>query len=589
MNVDGRLGRFLAVLFAFALVASACGGGDDDESDSGSASAPATDDGGSSDDAGSDDDGGATDAGEGADEAADGSDLVTEDPTAAQSGGVLRVGVEGEPDSLNPTNTAFAPGAILMGTAIFDTLTAWSDDDLWVNNLSESWTPNDDFSSWDMKLRDGIMFSDGSPMNADAVLRSLQAQVGDPLIGLVFLPVFDPDLPFEKVDDLTVRINALGSNTVIPAYFATQLGMIGSPAWLDARDADPSLDQMPIGAGPFVIESRVQDSVTRLARNDGWWRTDQEIYLDAIEIFPNNQEGQRADQLLLGDLDMNHSTDADSAIRLREESSIKRIEDDSGEEFFFIFNSERPPMNDIRVRQAATHAFPREEYNELISLNVPRVADSLFTPESRWFNPDVAQIVDQPELSGPLIAEYCAEVPDECTDGKVNIEYQYNGPSLSLDNVASVMRNAWEPFFNIETQVVPQDNFITEVATGSYDITTYRTHGNVDPEIEFAFLSCSTILGAFSLNWSRFCDPAREELLIAQRTTADEAERIDLWQQISQNIADSYQYLIVNHTNWIVSANENVNGVCDGTSPEGEPLRCSLNGAWRFPQVWLSQ
>jgi peptide/nickel transport system substrate-binding protein len=585
--VSVRPRQLLAVLFAFALIASACGGGSDD---------PVEDAGGSdaadADDTTTDSDGGATDtdtSGGGADESADGSDLVTEDPLAAQSGGTLRVGIEGEPDSLNPTSTAFAPGAILMGTAIFDTLTAWSDDDLWVNNLTESWTPNDDFTSWDMKLRPGITFSDGEPLNADAVLRSVEAQVNDPLIGLIFIPVFDPETPFEKVDDLTVRITPLGSNAVIPAYFATQLGMIGSPAWLDARDADPSLDQMPIGAGPFKIESRVQDSVTRLARNDGWWRDDQEIYLDAIEIFPNNQEGQRADQLLLGDLDMNHSTDGDSAIRLRAEPSIKRIEDDSGEEFFFIFNTSSPPFDDIRVRQAATHAFPREEYNELIDQNIPRVADSLFTPESRWFNPDVTQIVDQPELSGPLIEAYCADVPESCTDGKVDIEYQYNGPSLSLDNTAAVMRNAWEPFFNIETQVVPQDDFITEVATGQFDVTTYRTHGNVDPEIEFTFLSCSAILGVFSLNWSRYCDPAREELLLAQRNTADEAERIELWQQISQSIADSYQYLITNHTNWIVSANENVNGVCDGTNVDGDTLQCSLNGAWRFPQIWLSQ
>ena len=569
--------RLLAVLVSFVLIASACGGGSDDATTSGTDSPTTTAAGG-----------GAEDTDGGADDSADGSELVTDEDTVAQSGGVLRVGVEGEPTSLNPSNSAFAPGAVIMGQAIFDTLTVWDTDRRWANNMTESWTPNDDFSVWEMKLRPGITFTDGVPFNADAVVRSLQAQVDDPLVGLVFKPVFDGDVPFEKVDDLTVRINALGSNALIPAYFATQLGMIGSPAWFDARDEDPSLDQRPIGAGPFVIEERVQDSVTRLVRNDTWWRTDQEIYLDAIEIFPNNQEGVRADQLLSGELEMNHASDADSILRFRDEPTVNRIEDDQGEQFFFVFNTDSPPFDDIRVRQAATHSFPEQQYNELIRRGSAERADSLFAPGEDWYVPEITQITDQPELSGPLIDAYCADVPESCTDGKVDIEYQNNGPSLSLDNIRSVMVSAWEPFFNVTEQVVPQDNFILEVATGQFDVSTYRYHGNPDPEIEFAFLSCSTV-GVISLNWSRYCDEDREALLAQQRVAVDEAERVAIWAEIQQNIADSYQYLITTHLNWTIAADESVMGICDLQTVDGDGVLCALSGAWRFPQIWLAQ
>ena len=374
----------------------------------------------------------------------------------------------------------------------------------------------------------------------------------------------------------------------MPTYFTGQLGMVASPAWIEAVEENPSLGQTPIGSGPFVIESRVQDSVTRVVRNENWWRTDQEVFLDAVEFYPNNQEGTRTDQLLAGDLEMNHATDADSILRLREAEGISRIEDDQGEEFFFIFNTQEPPFDDLRVREAATYAFPRTEYTDFIMRGTTTPAETLFAPGLDFHVDTIEQVTDQPELAEPLIAEYCADVPESCTDGKINIEYQYNGPSLTLDDTAGIMSNAWSPFFNITTQVVPQDDFIFEVALGQFDVTTWRYHGQLDPEVERAFLICETV-GAISVNFSRYCDPERDALLDAQRETTDRAERIELWRQIQENIDESRQYLIVSHTNWIVAADENVNGVCDAKTPDGVTLRCSLNGTWYLPQIWLAQ
>jgi len=575
-----RLRHILAVLFAFALIASACGGGSSDSEDT----SPAVD----TDEEPETEDDDPPEADGTADENADGSDLVTEDPDAIQSGGVLRIGIEADPSALNPTKSAFAAGGVLMGTAIFDTLVAFDENNQWVPNLSESWTSNEDFTSWVMTLRPGVTFSDGAPLDADAVLANLNAQLSDALIGLLLKPAFDEDNPFEKIDDLTVRITPKGSNSAIPTYFTTQLGMMASPLWLEASEEDPGLDQLPIGAGPFVIESRVQDSVTRIERNESWWRTDQEVFLDAVEFYPNNQENTRADQLLAGDLEMNHATDADSILRLREEDGISRIEDDSGEEFFLIFNTETAPFDDLRVRQAATHAFPRAEYTEFIMRGSNSPAETIFADGLDYHVDTIEQATDQPELAEPLISAYCSEVPESCTDGRVDIEYQYNGPSLSLDDIAGVIGSAWAPFFNITTQVVPQDDFILEVVLGQFDVTTFRYHGQIEPEVERAFLSCSTV-GAISINFSRYCSAERDVLLDAQRETTDQAERIDLWRQIQEDIDASRQYLLISHINWMVAADESVNGICDAQTADGVKLRCSLNGSWYLPQIWLAQ
>ncbi len=588
--MTSKLTRLIAALLALALVAAACGGGDSDDASTGGGDSSSQD---SEVESGDDDSGGDGDLGgdvseAGADETATGEDQVTEEGVVAQSGGTLRIGMEAEPDSLNPNNTPLAVTGVMMTQAIFDTLTAWDENGEWTNNMSESWTPNEDGSSWEMKLRPGITFTDGLPLDADAVIKNLNAKLADPILGVFFGPTFDLDNTVEKIDDLTVRINANGPNNVIPAYFATQLGMIGSPAWVDAAAEDPGLDQAPIGAGPFKLESRTQDFQTRLVRNDGWYRTDQEVYLDAIEFYPLQQESSRTDQLLSGDLEIASVSDQDSIVRMRDAADISRIEDDAGEEFNLLFNAGQPPMDDIRVRQAATHAFPTAVYGDLILRGVTRPANGFFAPGSIWHVPEITQPTDMPELAGPLIEAYCADFPENCTDGKVDIEYQHNGPSLALDQIADVIGSAWEPFFNITIQVIPQDQHVNEVIFGLYDVATWRYHGFLDPDLEVGFWSCDSI-GGLSVNFTRHCDPARDELFRAQRETDDLDERIDIWRDIQFNMRDSFNYLNISHLNWTIGAGPNVNGLCDAVNADGETLRCVVNGRWWLPQIWLSQ
>ena len=258
-NGSKRLARLVAVLLAFALIAAACGGGST-ESDSGAADTGAGDDGGSEAEAEGD-----ADEESRVDESADGSDVASaSELEEIETGGTIRIGLQTEADTLNPTNTPLNRAPTLIATAIFDTIVVIDADGQWQNNLSESWTPSDDFTSWEMTLRDGIQFSDGETLNADAVIRTAEAFFADPLTSLVFKPAFATEVPFEKVDDLTVRFNASGPNTQLPSFFAEQVGMIGSPAWLDARDADPSLDQLPVGAGPYRIDERIQDQICLL-------------------------------------------------------------------------------------------------------------------------------------------------------------------------------------------------------------------------------------------------------------------------------------------------------------------------------------
>ena len=212
---------------------------------------------------------------------------VTDPPEEVPvAGGTLRYGIEADVDGLNPTTSSWSPPGYVMGNAVFDALTRWNENGEAVPYLAESVTPvtEGDFTKWQIKLRPGISFHDGTPLNSAALQANFEAQLGSPVVGLAVKPFFPATGATEIIDDLTIQYNLLDANAFFAATLTSQLGYVASPTWLAAAIADPVLNQQPVGTGPFVYDSRTADSVTRFVRNPNWWNG--EVLLDAAEFVP---------------------------------------------------------------------------------------------------------------------------------------------------------------------------------------------------------------------------------------------------------------------------------------------------------------
>ena len=515
---------------------------------------------------------------------------LTKTVEGAKSGGTLRIGVEAETDGLNPTVNRFAAAAYQMGYAVMEPL-FWPDTDGFaVPYLAESSTTSDDGLTFTMKLRPNITFTDGEPLNADAIIADFDALLADALISLAVKPALDLDNPIEKVDDLTVQFNLALPNFQFSAGLTGQLGMPVSPKYLAAAVDDQTLNQMPVGTGPFVMDNRVQDQVTRMVRNDNWWQAEQngaEVYLDAIEFYPNTDSQINANQLIGGDLDAFGTTNTDAVATIRDEGdSYIRVEDDQGEESFAMMNTTVAPFDDIRVRQAITFATPRNDYVEFVGAGILRPADTMFAPELIWNNPDVKSETDQPERSQALVDSYCADFPENCSGGRVNIELEYSGPSVVQEQIADILSAGWGDFFNVERVVLLQDDHITNVALGNYQIVTWRQFGAADPTSDRVWLACDSI-GFLSLNWPRLCNQTREDMLNAQRSTTDLTERVKIWKDLQQEIHDDYVYIFFTRTLWMQAFSANTRNQCGQVSPDGVELLCHSNGSMFNHTIWF--
>ena len=141
------------------------------------------------------------------DDEADDEEVVADEPAepGPRRGGTLRVAVLAEGDGLNPAANNFSGPVYVTAYSLFDPLTYYDTQGSWVPVLAESWTKIGDGTQWQMKLREGIRFHDGTELDADDVVATFNAQLADPALSVAFKPGFDLEEPIVKIDEYTVQ------------------------------------------------------------------------------------------------------------------------------------------------------------------------------------------------------------------------------------------------------------------------------------------------------------------------------------------------------------------------------------------------
>lgn len=573
-STRAALAKLLAVLMAFTLVAGACGDDDDggaeaetDEPGEDSESEPV--------------------AGETGGEASGEGSFEGDEEVERTRGGVLRVGIEAETDGLNPTANNFAVSAYLIGDTIFDPLFYVDEEGQWFPWLAETAEPIGDGSTWEIKLREGITFHDGTPLNAEALAANFESAITDPIISLAIIRSYPAEDRYEIVDDLTIRYNLIRPTAHFPVNLTSQLGMIASPDWLAASAENEALDQAPVGTGPFVLDRRNQDQVTRVVRNEDYWQGTENIFLDAIEFYITTDTAVAAEQLGTDELDMVVTSNTDATITAERISGVSTLQSLLGEEDFVMMNTGSPPFDDIRARQALTFATDRNGYVDLIGQGTKPAADSMYHPDVVYNNPDVVQEGNLPDQAAPLVAEYCGDFPENCTDNRINTEFQYSGPSTLQTRIKDLLVDGWSDYFNVTEDLLPQDQHITQVATGQWNAVTWRQFGQVDPDNEIVWLQCETATGLIALNWPRWCDEERDALLFEMRATDDDDRRVEIMQEIQVEMNEAYTYVFLTHANWTIAIQDDVRDLCNQKGPDDVTLACNRGGRGHLHNVWL--
>lgn len=171
---------------------------------------------------------------------------------------------DGEPSCLDPHVGGNFPQA-LLATQVLESLVALDTEGTIVPWLASSWTVSDDGLTWEFTLRDGATFSDGTPVDAEAVKVNIE-HLQDPDTGSStgYLAVRQVAAA-EVVAADVVRFTLTRPDAALLESLAQPWVAMQSPAGI-ARGMDENC-LAPIGSGPFIIDEWVKQDRIELVRN----------------------------------------------------------------------------------------------------------------------------------------------------------------------------------------------------------------------------------------------------------------------------------------------------------------------------------
>src|SRR5262245_8832789 len=163
--------------------------------------------------------------------AAFGAALSVSPAIAQKAGGTMTVGLELDIPGFDPLKVGvYDTAALSASSAIFDTLTYLDDNGKAQPRLALSWEPSEDFKTWTFKLRPGVKFSDGTPLNAQAFKENFDRQK-DPNNKCRCAFYISQVNSVEAPDELTVVYNLNDPSVNWPALvsYASQNNAVHSP------------------------------------------------------------------------------------------------------------------------------------------------------------------------------------------------------------------------------------------------------------------------------------------------------------------------------------------------------------------------
>jgi ABC-type transport system substrate-binding protein len=413
--------------------------------------------------------------------------------------------------------------------------------------LALSAKPNADYTVWTVALRHGVVFHDGTPFNAAAVVANYTAAAANATVGLAIQPII---ASVKALNAYTVEYNMVVPFAAFPISLSEQqIAYMAAPSALGN-----SYTGKPIGTGPFKFKSWSVGVESQFVKNKKYWRKDgagrRLPYLDGINFKTIVDSASRNEALQSGSVDMILQETGAQIAQLKKMSGVSVITSESEpldppinclivnttgtlNQYFCWANefasigvpgalpyiekgepvptavqeadylgtlgavnpstlqwdtSLKPVLNDLSIRQACAMAINRATYFKIIDGSVGSVADGLYRKSSPFYT--------SPKYPGynPAKAKSLVDAYKSANGvSKVSFVIDILQDDASAQQAYAFFANQLSAV-GITTTPRPlvQSTLINNVIYGEYDCATWNQFGGVDPSLNYVwFVSLS--------------------------------------------------------------------------------------------------
>lgn len=436
-------------------------------------------------------------------------------PSLAQARTSVTVGLVLEPTSLDPTADPKAATDEAVYANIFEGLTRFAPDGSIVPALAKSWDISADGLTYTFHLHEGVKFHDGTDLDAEDVKFSLdRINAADSLNAQK--PLYASIASVDVVDPLTVKVTLKHPDGEL----------IYNLAWGDAVIVAPESAANnatnPIGSGPFIFKDRVPGDSITLEKNQFYWGTPAKLETATFKYIDNPTAALAALQTEEVDA-LPYFLALDALPVIEADPRFRVVVGATEGETILAMNHARPPLDNVKVREAIAHAINRSDL-------INGAMSGFGTPIGTFMSPANANYVDltaqsayDPEKSKALLAE--AGIKDLTLSLKLPpVEnYARKGGEIIAQELAAV---------GIKTVVTNLDwpQWGSEVFTNfDYDLTIIS---HTEPND----------IGIFARDKYYFNYKSREfrQIIADLAVTADPAKRSELIKAAEKRLADDY-------------------------------------------------
>lgn len=265
---------------------------------------------------------------------------------------------------------------------ITETLVGVDYDAKLVPMLAKSWEVSGNGLTWTFKLRENVKFHDGTPLTAETAKKSLErtfrkAEVYNAL----------PIKSISTADEYTLVIDTTKPFAPLLGYLAGASSAIIAPASLDEKDEVVE----PIGTGPFKFESWAPKESVTAVRFDDYWGTvaklQKVIYLAIPELKTRESmlKSGEADLAWILTPAVAEELKKDPAYKVYTQTRIGRVNQ-------LMLNTDKPPLDDVRVRTAISLAIDRDLICKALMNGLVQPAAGPFATDLYWADQNIEPI-----------------------------------------------------------------------------------------------------------------------------------------------------------------------------------------------------
>ncbi|WP_424933324.1 ABC transporter substrate-binding protein [Amaricoccus macauensis] len=381
--------------------------------------------------------------------------------------------------------------------------------------LAESWEDMGD-GTWRFKLREGVTFSDGDPLDAADVAHSLVRMKSPDIaceIGAKFFGGID--ITTEIVDDHTIDVTADPAQPILPMLMST----------VTVTKSDTPLDSFvdhPIGTGPYTFDEYERGKHIKVSARPDYWGEAPAV-TSATYVF-RSDSAVRAAMVATGEADIAPNIALQDATDPAIDFSYP-----NSETVFLRIEHEQPPLNDRRVREALNLAVDREAFVGTILADGTLIATGITPPSTLGYDPDLEPYPYDPDRARELLEEARADgVP---VDEEITLIGRINNFGNVLETMEALHTMFEDVGFNMNLQMVEVAEWLERYAKpfpenrGPEMIQAQHDNASGDPVFSMYFKYHS------EGQQSGITDPKVDDM-IAAATAATGDEREELWREL---------------------------------------------------------